>query len=44
MVTPPDGEPYFIAVFLSEADTDADTRNAAVIDLSEAVMEVVKSR
>jgi beta-lactamase class A len=44
MVTPPGREPYFIAVFLSDAKVDFDTRNAAVIDLSEAVMEVVISR
>lgn len=44
MVTPPDGEPYFIAIFLSDAEADFDTRNAAVIELSDAVMEVVTSR
>lgn len=44
MVTPPDREPYFIAIFLSEAEADFDTRNAAVIELSEAVMQVVTSR
>ncbi len=44
MVTPPDREPYFIAVFLSDADADFDTRNAAVIELSEAVMDVVTAR
>lgn len=44
MVTPPDRPPFFIAVFLSDADADFDTRNAAVIDLSEAVMDVVTSR
>lgn len=44
MVTPPDREPYFIAIFLSDAEADFDTRNAAVIELSEAVMQVVASR
>ena len=44
MVTPPDRRPYFIAVFLSEAEVDFDTRNAAVIELSEAVMQVVAGR
>jgi beta-lactamase class A len=44
MVTPPDREPFFIAVFLSDAEADFDTRNAAVIALSEAVMQVVTSR
>jgi beta-lactamase class A len=44
MVTPPDREPYFIAIFLSDAEADFDTRNAAVIELSEAVMQVVRSR
>jgi beta-lactamase class A len=44
MVTPPDREPYFIAIFLSDAEADFDTRNAALIELSEAVMEVVTNR
>jgi beta-lactamase class A len=44
MVTPPDREPYFIAIFLSDAEADFDTRNAAVIELSAAVMQVVTSR
>lgn len=44
MVTPPEQPPYFIAVFLSDADADFDTRNAAVIELSEAVMDVVTGR
>jgi beta-lactamase class A len=44
MVTPPDREPYFIAIFLSDADADFNTRNGAVIELSEAVMQVVTSR
>lgn len=44
MVTPPGRKPYFIAIFLSEAEADFDTRNAAVIALSEAVMQVVTSR
>ena len=44
MVTPPDRRPYFIAVFLSDAEADFDTRNVAVIELSEAVMEVVAGR
>jgi beta-lactamase class A len=44
MVTPPDREPYFIAIFLSDAEADFDTRNAAVIALSEVVMQVVTSR
>lgn len=44
MVTPPDREPYFIAIFLSDADADFNTRNAAVIELSEAVMQVVTSK
>lgn len=44
MVTPPDRAPYFIAIFLSDAEADFDTRNAAVIALSEAAMQVVTSR
>lgn len=44
MVTPPGDAPYFIAIFLSDADADFNTRNAAVIDLSDAVMQVVTSR
>lgn len=44
MVTPPDRAPYIIAIFLSDAEADFETRNAAVIDLSRAVMELVTSR
>lgn len=44
MVTPPGEAPYFISIFLSDADADFNTRNAAVIALSEAVMQVVTSR
>ena len=44
MVTPPDQAPYFIAVFLSDADADFETRNGAVIALSQAVMNVVTNR
>lgn len=44
MVTPPDQAPYFISVFLSDADADYETRNDAVIALSQAVMDVVTNR
>lgn len=44
MVTPPDQSPYFISVFLSDADADFETRNDAVIGLSQAVMDVVTRR
>ncbi len=44
MVTPPADAPYFIAIFLSDADADFNTRNAAVIDLSDAVMQVITNR
>lgn len=44
MVTPPDRESYFIAIFLSDADADFNTRNGAVIELYEAVMQVVTSK
>lgn len=44
MVTPQDRAPFFIAIFLSDAEADFDTRNAAVIALSEAAMQVVTSR
>lgn len=44
MVTPPDRKPYFIAIFLSDVEADFATRNAAVIALSDAVMQVVKNR
>lgn len=44
MVTPPDQDPYFISVFLSDADADFTTRNDAVIALSQAVMDVVIQR
>lgn len=44
MVTPPDQAPYFITVFLSDADADFEARNGAVIELSKAVMDVVTNR
>ena len=44
MVTPPDRAPYFVAIFLSDADADFNTRNAAVIELSDAVMDVITNR
>ena len=44
MVTPPDGAPYVIAIFLSDAEADFNTRNAAVIALSQAAMQVMTSR
>ncbi|NUB44983.1 class A beta-lactamase [Fertoebacter nigrum] len=44
MVKPPGRAPYFIAIFLSDAELDFETRNAAVIDLSRAVMDVVTRR
>ncbi len=44
MVTPPDQPPYVITMFLSDTDADFATRNAAVITLSKAVMDVVTSR
>lgn len=44
MVTPPHQDPYFISVFLSDADADFTTRNNAVIELSQAVMDVVTGR
>ncbi|MET4129769.1 class A beta-lactamase [Roseovarius sp. MBR-6] len=44
MVTPPDQAAYFITVFLSDADADFATRNGAVIELSQAVMDVVTNR
>ncbi|MGF1651655.1 MAG: class A beta-lactamase [Hyphomicrobiaceae bacterium] len=44
MVTPLDREPFFIAIFLSDAEADFDTRNAAVIELSQAAMQVVTGR
>ncbi len=44
MVTAPDRKPYFIAIFLSDAEADFEARNAAAIALSAAVMQVVRSR
>ncbi len=44
VVTPPDRAPYVIVILLSDAAVDFATRNAAVIELSEAVMQVVTAR
>lgn len=44
VVTPPDRPPFSIAIFLSDADANFETRNAAVIELSEAVMAAVTNR
>lgn len=44
MVTPPDQSPFLVAVFLSDADADSETRNAAVIEFSKAVMDFITSR
>ncbi|ETX26958.1 class A beta-lactamase [Roseivivax isoporae] len=44
MITPPGAEPYFVAIYLSGADADFETRNAAVIALSAAVVDVISAR
>lgn len=44
MVTPTDGTSYLFAIFLSDTNVDFETRNAALIELSAAVVEVIKTR
>lgn len=44
MVTPPEDDPYFVSIYLSEAEADFDTRNAALIRLSAAVIDVLGER
>lgn len=44
MIAPPQGGPYFVAIYLSEAEADFDTRNAAVVAISAAVVELIASR
>ncbi|QAX28194.1 class A beta-lactamase [Leisingera sp. NJS204] len=42
MVTPGKGAPWIITIFLSDADADFDTRNAALQKLGSAVMAVIR--
>lgn len=44
MVTRPEDAPYFVAIYLSGAEVDFDTRNAALIKLSAAVIDVLAER
>lgn len=41
MIAPPDHAPYFVAIYLSEAEVDFEARSAAVIELSAAVIDVL---
>lgn len=44
MITPPGSKPYVFAIYLSEAEADFQTRNAALIDLSAAIVDVIAAR
>ncbi len=44
MVTPRDHAPWLVAIYLSDADVDFVTRNAALQEIGAAVMAVLKSR
>ena len=41
MLTPDSGAPYFIALYISDAEADFDTRNAALQALAQAAMDAV---
>lgn len=42
LVTPTDGAPWVVTIFLSDADADFSTRDAALQDLSAAVIAVIR--
>ncbi|WP_223162898.1 class A beta-lactamase [Roseivivax sediminis] len=42
LVSPSNGAPWLVTIFISDADTDFATRNAALKDLSAAVMAVIR--
>ena len=44
MISPPDRAPYLVAIYISDSPTDFETRNAALIEIGAAVVEVLKSR
>ncbi|ETX30119.1 beta-lactamase [Roseivivax isoporae LMG 25204] len=44
MVTPPGAAPHLVAIYLSEAEVDFATRNAALSELSAAVVAVIAAR
>lgn len=44
MVTPPDRAPYFVAIFLSDSPADFATRNAAVVEIGAAIVDVLRER
>jgi beta-lactamase class A len=44
MVSPPQDDPYFVAIYLSDAEAGFETRNAALIELSAAVVDVLSER
>ena len=43
MISPPDRAPYFVAIYISDSPTDFETRNAALIEIGAAVVEVLKA-
>ncbi|WP_295807455.1 class A beta-lactamase [uncultured Nitratireductor sp.] len=44
MVTPPSRAPWLVSIFISDADVDFETRNAALKDIGAAVAGVLESR
>lgn len=44
MITPSGDEPYFLSIYLVGANADFETRNAAVIELSAAVIDAIEAR
>ncbi|MCF3932027.1 class A beta-lactamase [Acuticoccus sp. M5D2P5] len=44
MVTPPNGSPYFVAIYLSDTPADFATRNAAVAEIGAAIVDVIAAR
>lgn len=44
MLTPPDGAPIFVSLSISDAEVDFATRNAALVELSAAVVQDVQAQ
>lgn len=44
MISPPDRAPFFVAICISDTPTDFETRNAALIEIGAAVVEVLRAR
>ncbi|WP_179381029.1 class A beta-lactamase [Jannaschia marina] len=44
LVRPEGGEPWLVAIYLSDTPADWDTRNAAIAEIGAAVVEVIEAR